>query len=143
MAFSFTKPTKEYRDAVLTVIGAIYDVTLDYFIKKSPKEIVTELKEDKYFDNAELIHQIIERIKRNPHNYNMSVFTESPINTVTQLYYCIFGPKGEYLNEFIYLKRGKGWCQRYFPPTDNEMYKFIVDSVTIETKRQYINPIKL
>jgi hypothetical protein len=36
MAFSFSKPNKEYRDAILTLIGVIYDVTLTYFIKMNP-----------------------------------------------------------------------------------------------------------
>jgi hypothetical protein len=143
MAFSFSKPNAEYRDAVLTLIGDIYDVMLSYFIKKSPKEIVAELKQDKYFDHTILIDQTIEQVKKNPHKHNLAVFSGQLDDIIKQLYYCIFGEKGTQIDEFIYLKKGKGWCQRYFPPTDNEMYKFIVDSVTIETKRQYKNPIKL
>jgi hypothetical protein len=143
MAFSFSKPTAEYRDAVLTVIDDIYDITLSYFIKKSPKEIVAELNQDKYFDHTILIEQIIEQVKRNQQKHNLSVFSESLIHIITKLYYCIFGDNADQMNSFIYLKKGKGWCERYFPPSDSDMYKFIVERITTETKRQYTNPIKL
>ena len=143
MAFSFSKPNAEYRDAILTVIDDIYDVTLTYFIKKSPKEIVAELSQDKYFDHTILIDQIIEQVKKNRYKHNLAVFSESLANIITKLYYCIFGENAEQMTSFIYLKKGKGWCQRYFPPPDSDMYRFIVERVTTETKNQYKNSIKL
>ena len=143
MAFTFSKPNKDYRDAVLIMMDVIYDVVLHHFIHKSPKQIVAELNEDKYLDHNELIAKMVEIVNKNKSIYPVSMFFENPTNVITQLYYCIFGQNGDKLNAFIYLKRGKGWCERYFPPSDNEMYTFIVDSVTIETKRQFTNPIKL
>ena len=143
MAFTFSKPNKEYRDALMGIIGVIYGVTLDYFIKNSPKMIVTQLNEDKYFDHTILIEEILQIINRNKVHYQVSMFSESIENVVTKLYYCIFGENAYDLSAFIYLKKGKGWCERFFPPSDNEMYKFIVDKITNETKRQYTNPIKL
>jgi len=143
MAFTFSKPNKEYRDAIINVIDVIYGVTLDYFIHKSPKQIVAELKDEKYFDHKMLIYKSIEIINKYPVKYNLSIFEKPLPDIITQLYYCIFGQDAQDLNNFIYLKKGKGWCERYFPPSDNEMYTFVVDHITIETKRQFLNPIKL
>jgi hypothetical protein len=143
MAFTFSTLNKEYRNAVLTMMDVIYDVVLTYFIHKSPKQIVAELNQDKYFDHNELIAKMVDIVNKNKINYPLSMFSETPTHVITQLYYCIFGQNGDNLNAFIYLKKGKGWCERYFPPSDHEMYTFIVDSITSETKRQFNNPIKL
>jgi hypothetical protein len=70
MAFSFSKPNKEYRDAILSLIDVIYDVTLTYFIHKSPKQLVAELKDEKYFrkdqfgwwENCECIKEALGQI---------------------------------------------------------------------------------
>jgi len=143
MSFSFSKPNKEYRDAILSLIDVIYDVTLTYFIHKSPKQLVEELKDEKYFDHKMLIDKCIEIINKYPVKYNLSNFKKPLPDIISELYYCIFGQDAQDLNNFIYLKKGKGWCERYFPPSDNEMYTFIVDQITRETKHQFLNPIKL
>lgn len=144
MAFTFTKPDKEYRDQVLNIIGVIYDVILSHFILNSPKQIVTEFEKNKTrINHNDLIEQAIGLIEKNKMNYNFDLFKSEYKYVIKQLYEIIFGDNGQIMDEFVYAKKGKGWCQRYFPPTDNEMYAFIVDQITYHTKIQFYNTIKL
>ena len=156
MSFTFTVLDKEHRNNILKVIDIIYDVVLNYFIHKTPKQLVQELmkeelikeelmKEDapELFNHNELIQLCVTILKSKQSQYQISKFDHAPEEVIRQLYNCIFGENGQHMNEFIYAKKGKGWCQRYFPPSNAEMYKFIVDKITHETKIQFYNPIKV
>jgi len=143
MTFTFAKLDKEYRNDILNAIGIIYDVVFQYFINTSVKKLVDDLKQDKYIDHQELIDQCVDILKKKQEQKQIRQFHVEPEEVITKLYYCIFGEKGQQINDFIYAKKGKGWCERYFPPTDHEMYTFIVDKITHETKIQFYNPIKV
>ena len=141
---AFTKPDPLYREQILNIIGLIYDVTLTQFIHKSPKQIVAELESDgKHLNHNEMIEKAILLLERNKLNYNFDLFKCDHTYVVKRLYEIIFGENGQIMDEFIYAKKGKGWCQRYFPPTHDEMLKFIVDQITYHTKIQFYNPIIL
>lgn len=141
MSFTFAHLNKEYRNDILNVIGIIYDVVFDYFIQNSAKQFV--LNQDKYIDHQELIDLCIDILKKKQDQHTIRRFDHEPEEVITRLYDCIFGLKGQVMTDFIYAKKGKGWCERYFPPTDHEMLTFIVDKITNETKIQFYNPIKL
>ena len=143
MTFTFAKLDKEYRNDILNAIGIIYDVVFQYFINTSAKQFVDELKQDKYFNHDELIQMCVDILKKKQQQHAIRNFHVEPEEVIARLYDCIFGLKGQAMTDFIYSKKGKGWCERYFPPTDNEMYTFIVDKITYETKIQFYNPIKL
>ena len=143
MSFTFQTVNKEYRNNILNVIGIIYDVVLDYFIQNSAKQFVDKLNQSIYFNHDELIQKCIPILKSKQDQHNICKFHVEPEEVITRLYDCIFGLKGQDMSDFIYAKRGKGWCERYFPPTDHEMHTFIVDKITHETKKQFYNPIKL
>jgi hypothetical protein len=143
MTFTFAKLDKEYRNDILNVIGIIYDVVLHYFIQNSAKQFVDKLNQSIYFNHDELIQMCVDILKKKQEQKQIRHFHLDPEEVITKLYYCIFGEKGQQINDFIYAKKGKGWCERYFPPTDHEMYTFIVDKITHETKIQFYNPIKV
>ena len=141
---SFVKPNTEYRDQILNIIGVIYDVTLTKFIHELPQQIVAELEtQDKRINHTEMIEQSIMLLEKNKINYNFDLFKCDHSYVVKRLYEIIFGENGEIMDNFIYAKKGKGWCQRYFPPTHDEMLSFVVDQITKHTKIQFYNPIKL
>jgi hypothetical protein len=122
----------------------ILPLQLTQFIHKSPKQIVEELESDgKHFNHNEMIEKSILLLERNKLNYNFDLFKCDYTYVVKRLYEIIFGENGEIMDNFIYAKKGKGWCERYFPPSDNDMYTFIVDQITYHTKIQFCNTIKL
>ena len=119
--------SSDYFLALMNVFDIIYDEVFIYFMHHSPKTLVaTNVK----IDHASIKEKCIQRVKYSP-------FSRPIPEVITILYATLFGENGKYLDEYVYQTKGHGWCKRIFPPTDNEMYSFIVQRVTVETKNQY------
>ena len=122
--------TSDYFFALMKLFDIVYDETLSYFIKNSPKSLVTKKQQiDHDGIKEKCIHQA------NKH-FIISPFKHSMPEIITIIYTTMF-ENGKLLDTYVYQTKGQGWCKRVFPPTDNEMYSYIVLCVTKETKQQY------
>ena len=124
--------TSDYFISLMRMFDIIYGEMLHYFIQHSPKDLVkTGIKHD------EIKLYCAFQIHKQFTPYVLSLYKHTPQEIVDILYSTIFGENGKLLDDFVFQTKGNGWCKRVFPPTDNEMYTFIVDCVTEETKTQF------
>ena len=119
--------SSDYFLALMTVVDIIYDEVVTYFIHHSPKSLVAS---NVKIDHVTIKEKCIQRIKYSP-------FSRPIPEVVAILYATLFGENGCHLDTYVYQTKGHGWCKRVFPPTDSEMYTYIVERVTTETKQQY------
>jgi hypothetical protein len=119
----------------MKLFDIVYDETLSYFIKTSPKTLVTSTQQiDHDGIKEKCIHQAN---KHFTHHSVAQLFKHSMPEIVTIIYTTLFGENGKLLDTYVYQTKGQGWCKRVFPPTNNEMLNYIVLCVTKETKQQY------
>ena len=144
MAFTFSKVDKDYRNNILKLIEIVYEIVLKYFIDNSPKNLLESfLKDAQPINHQDMIDASVKLLYKKLSKYDLEKFKNTPEHIITQLYYKFFGHEGTHMDEFVFSKKGKGWCERYFPPSDTEMITFIIDTITQETKIQFYNPMIL
>ena len=129
--------TSDYFFALMKLFDIVYDETLTYFIQTSPKMLVSMKQQ---IDHDGIKEKCIHRISK---HFIIHPFVHSIPDIVIILYNTLFGENGKHLDEYVYQTKGKGWCKRIIPPTDNEMYSYIVQCVTNETEKQYKKMIVL
>jgi len=125
--------SSDYFVTIMKLFDIIYGETLDYFIQHSPKDLVKHQN----INHNGIKTQCVGKINKHFSIHTLALFKHSPTEIVNQLYSLIFGENGKWLDDFVYQTKGKGWCKRNFPPSDNEMYSFVVQCVTDETKQQF------
>jgi hypothetical protein len=124
----------DYFISLMKLIDIIYDEVLTYFINNSPKKLV-QLQQQ--IDHLYIQDKCINKINRQFTTHTLSLYSHTINEIISILYNTIFGENGKLLDDYVYQLKGQGWCKRVFPPTDNEMYFYIVNCVTTETKKQY------
>ena len=129
--------TSDYFFALMKLFDIVYDETLNYFIKNSPKSLVSKKQQ---IDHDGIKEKCIYQANR--HFTHLYLFKHSMPEIVTIIYTTLF-ENGKLLDDYVYQTKGQGWCKRVFPPTDDEMYYYIVKCVTEETNKQYNKMIVL
>ena len=125
--------SSDYFISLMKVVDILYTEMLGYFICHSPKDLV---KHHQSVNHDSIKANCVEKLNQfSPHT--LALFKHSTPEIVNQLYSLIFGENGKALDDFVYQTKGHGWCKRVFPPSDNEMYAFVVNRVTDETKQQF------
>jgi hypothetical protein len=126
--------SSEYFITLMQAFDIIYGEVFNYFIHHSPRDLVkTNTKIDHMYIKSCCEIQLHKKFTP----YISSLYTHTPTEIIDILYSTIFGENGKLLDDFVYQTKGHGWCKRVFPPTDNEMYTFVVHCVTEETKNQF------
>jgi hypothetical protein len=131
--------SSDYFISLMKVFDILYTEMLGYFICHSPKDLV---KHHQFVNHDSIKTRCIEKLTQfSPHT--LVLFKHSPTEIVNKIYSLMFGENGKLVDDFVYQTKGHGWCKRVFPPSDNEMYAFVVQCVTDETKQQYKQMIVL
>jgi hypothetical protein len=138
----FTKKTEYdvYRKALSSVEKLIYQVTLEYFIFNIPEQIVKTKQE---IDHDQIKNNCLKLFSKQIHKEELAQFSNTPTKIIEIIYENMFGKHGILLDNYLFKVVGKGQFKRIIPPSNNEMYRYIVKCVTDESSKKWDFIIKI
>ena len=70
-------------------------------------------------------------------DYELNVFSKQPNIVVDVIYNKMFGENGIELDNYLFKIVGKGQFKRIIPPSNNEMYFFVINCISKESQNKY------
>lgn len=123
-----------YRKALSNVENLVYISTLEYFIFNLPNEFV---KQNKKIEHDQIKQECLKLFHKQIHEEELAQFSKEPEQIIEIIYENMFGINGILLDEYLFKVVGKGQFKRIIPPSNNEMYKYIVKCVTDESSKKW------
>jgi hypothetical protein len=129
-----------YRKALSSVEKLVYNSTLEYFIFNPPNNLV---KQNKKIDHEQIKQECFKLFHKQIHQDELAQFSKEPAQIIEIVYENMFGKNGILLDNYLFKEVGKGHFKRILPPSNNEMYRYIVKCATDESVKKWDFIIKI
>lgn len=133
----FTKKTDEqkrndekYKQTLSCVEKCMTEVIMNYFIFN-----ISIVLNNKEIEHTKIKKECLIKILKG--DYNLSVFSKEPKLVVDIIYNKMFGENGILLDNYLFKIVGKGSFKRIIPPSNNEIYYFVINCISKESQNKY------